>query len=124
VLARGIHRRLFEGIYTWAGKYRTVEIAKGRTVFAPVRALKGYADRDILPVFAEKARGSLDAAGFYTALAECWGELNFLHPFREGNGRATQIFVAALAPRHGQTINWSLVDRSVEISAAQAAAEQ
>jgi cell filamentation protein len=57
-------------------------------------------------------------------LAECWGELNFLHPFREGNGRTTQIFVMAWAHRHGRTINWSRVDRRDEIRAAVAASNK
>ena len=59
---------------------------------------------------------------FAAALAKCWGELNFLHPFREGNGRSTQIFVAALTKRHGREIDWAKVGYADEIAAAKAAA--
>jgi cell filamentation protein len=122
---RGIHRTLFRDVYSWAGKLRTVELAKGGTVFAPMRLLNGYADQQILPKFCSNALAAgTDDYVFVNALAECWGELNFLHPFRDGNGRATQIFVMALAHRHHRTIDWSRVDRAVEITAAKAAAKK
>jgi cell filamentation protein len=122
---RGIHRVLFRNLYTWAGKLRTVEMQKGSTGFAPARSLAGYADREILPMFRARALAASDDDDLFAiALAECWGELNFLHPFREGNGRATQIFVTALAHRHNRTIVWSHVDRAEEIAAAQAAARK
>lgn len=121
----GVHRILFGDIYAWAGNLRTVELAKGSSSFAPMRALNGYADREILPAFRDRARDAgTDELLFTAALAECWGELNFLHPFREGNGRSTQIFVGALAHRHGRGIDWSRVDRTEEIVAAIAAGNQ
>lgn len=119
---RGIHRILFANIYDWAGKLRTVEMSKGTSVFAPVMALRGYADREILPKFKTAARQAGDDDNlFIAALAECWGELNFLHPFREGNGRSTQIFIAALAHRSGRQIEWSRIDKAMEIASAIAA---
>ena len=122
---RGIHRILFRNVYSGAGKLRTVELSKGGTAFAPVRAPSGYADRHILPAFRVTATDAgSDDRKFAAALAECWGELNFLHPFREGNGRATQFFVMALAQWHGRTIDWRKVDRAAEIAAAQAAANK
>ena len=119
---RGIHRILFQNIYRWAGRLRTVELSKSGNMFAPVRALSGYADRHVLPHFQTRARAAAaDNIQFAEALAECWGELNFLHPFREGNGRATQLFVTLLARQHSRHIEWSKVDRQQEIAAAVAA---
>jgi cell filamentation protein len=118
---RHIHKLLFGHLYQWAGHYRTVEISKGASVFAPPHALPGWADKKILPAFhtAAQAAGP-DRDKFTTALAECWAELNFLHPYREGNGRATQLFVTALARRYGHSIDWQSIDRQSEITAAQA----
>ena len=121
---RGIHRVLFQDVFVWAGVHRTIDISKGGEPFAPVRALYDYADRHILPVFWRKSAAAGDDQAFATALAECWGELNAFHPFREGNGRATQIFVQALARRHGRDIDWSKVSREEEIAAAKASFRQ
>lgn len=113
-----IHRELFGDLYPWAGKMRTVDIYKGDSTFAPAPALKGHADKVVLPRYRTQAAaaGSNDRA-FAVCLAECWGELNFLHPFREGNGRATQIFVTALARRYGRSIDWCAVGYEEEIAA-------
>jgi cell filamentation protein len=120
---RGIHRILFRDVYTWAGNFRTVPLAKAGTAFAPVRTVHGrYADRTILPAFRQAAkRAGNDDSRFAAALAEAWGELNFLHPFREGNGRSTQIFVLALAHHRGRRLDLAKIGRSAEIAAAKQA---
>lgn len=122
---RGVHRRLFQDVYPWAGKYRTVSLAKGTTAFAPLRVVaSGYADKQIFPAFRQAVRaGQGVKERVIDALAECWGELNYLHPFREGNGRSTQIIVAELARRNGWAIDWRSVDQQEEIAAARAATE-
>lgn len=117
---RGIHKRLFGDVYDWAGKFRMVDIAKGASSFAPWIALNGWADKNVLPAF----RAAADAAGdddtaFSLAVARLWGELNHLHPFREGNGRATQVFVVAMMRRYGRSLDFSRVSRDGETGAAQ-----
>ncbi len=52
------------------------------------------------------------------ALDQCWGQLNELHPFREGNGRTTQLFITALARRYERDIDWSRIDPLAERNAA------
>ncbi|WP_072387085.1 Fic family protein [Hyphomicrobium sp. CS1BSMeth3] len=122
---RGIHRRLFGDVYAWAGRYRTTELRKGQDAFAPRRAIAGYADASILPMFrAAAATTENDRTRFISALARCWAELNYLHPFREGNGRATHILVNALAHRHGVDIHWPSIPRDEEIAAAKAGNRQ
>lgn len=117
-----IHHILFKDVYEWAGETRRVALAKGKTVFAPVRALHGYADREILPRFRQAAeQAGDDNVQFSGALSEVWGELNALHPFREGNGRATQLFVTAMAHRYDRDIDWRKVSRADELAAAEAA---
>ena len=118
---RGIHRRLFGDVYSWAGKFRTVNLAKGTTVFAPPHVLHSWADQEVLPAFTLSAVASTDRRQFAAALAACWGELNFLHPFREGNGRSTQLMVTALGRRYGHSVDWRRVGYEEEIAAAKAA---
>lgn len=118
---RQIHSILFRKVYDWAGEVRTVPLAKGNSVFAPVRALHGYADREIFPKFKAAAeQAGADEAKFAAALSECWSELNALHAFREGNGRATMILVNALAHRYGRAVDWRKVSREEELAAAEA----
>jgi len=118
---RAIHHILFRDVYDWAGEVRTVPLAKGNSVFAPVRALHGYADREIFPKFKAAAeQAGADDAKFTAALSECWSELNALHAFREGNGRATMILVNALAHRYGRAVDWRKVSREEELAAAEA----
>lgn len=116
-----IHHILFKDVYEWAGETRKVALAKGKTVFAPVRALHGYADREILPRFRQAAEQAGDDVQLSDALSEAWGELNALHPFREGNGRTTQVFVTALAHRYDRDIDWRKISRTDELAAAEAA---
>jgi cell filamentation protein len=119
-----IHNILFGAVYDWAGNFRTVYLRKveGGPQFAAPDRLEGEMKRRILPSFNRLARrAGADDRVFADALAKCWGELNELHPFREGNGRATQIFVTALAHRYGRDIDWGKVGREEEITAARAA---
>ena len=92
-----IHRRIFEDIYEWAGEFRTVEISKGipfcycANIRAQLDSLLGdLRDEDCL-------RDIADRDTYVSRLAYYLGELNAIHPFREGNGRAQRKFVQQLA---------------------------
>lgn len=87
---RAIHRHLFQDVYDWAGELRTVEISKGGSQFQFVRFMEvGMADVHRRLVEAEFLRG-LEPDAFARAAAEIIGDINYVHPFREGNGR-TQL---------------------------------
>lgn len=119
-----VHHILFNKVYDWAGEVRRVSLAKDNSVFAPVRAMHGYADREILPKFQEAAKeAGDDKLKFAGALSECWGELNVWHPFVEGNARVIAVFVNALAHRYGRDIDWRKVSPEEEKSAAEGAME-
>jgi cell filamentation protein len=120
-----VHRLLLGEIYGWAGKFRTVGLSKGKTEFAPPAALRGWADKHVFPLFKQEAKAAGgDLERFALALAKCWGELNFLHPFREGNGRCTHIIVRELAARHGWVLYLERIEHETEVAAAKASVEK
>ncbi len=96
-----IHKALFEDIYDFAGKIRTVNIAKGNFRFAPL-------------MYLEPALKSIDnmPQSTYDEIVEKYVEMNIAHPFREGNGRATRIWLDCIFKKElGKVVDWSLVDK-------------
>lgn len=106
---RAIHRYLFGDLYEWAGQLRTVDISKNGHMFAHHAHIASAAE----PIF-ERLRGErrlegLDANAFSSRAAYYCGEINALHPFREGNGRAQREFVSHLALLNGYYIAWKRI---------------
>ncbi len=98
---QNIHRFLFADIYDFAGQVRTVNLAKGNFRFAPVIYLKeALANVEKMP------------QDTFDAIVEKYVEMNIAHPFREGNGRSTRIWLDRMlkAALH-QVVDWSLVDK-------------
>ncbi len=97
-----IHRYLFEDIYEFAGQMRTVNIAKGNFRFAPVMYLKAALDSiDDMP------------QSTFDEIIEKYVEINVAHPFREGNGRSTRIWLDCILKKElHQVVDWSCVDKS------------
>lgn len=100
-----IHRHLFQDVYPWAGRYRTVRMAKDQSPFcypehiAPeMRALFGR-------LTAADRLSGLDAAAFAEKAAEFLTYLNAIHPFREGNGRTQLTFMTLLAAHAGHPVD-------------------
>lgn len=104
-----IHAYLFGDIYDFAGKIRDVNIAKGNFRFAPVMYLPASLDHiDAMP------QGSFDA------IIEKYVEMNIAHPFREGNGRATRIWLDLILKKElTQVVDWNKVDKDDYLSAMQ-----
>ena len=96
-----IHEYLFSDIYDFAGKIRTVNLAKGGFRFAPVLYL-----RDALEKISRMPQNTFDE------IIEKYVEMNVAHPFREGNGRSTRIWLDAILKKElGKVIDWSRVDK-------------
>jgi cell filamentation protein len=96
-----IHAHLFSDIYGFAGKVRTVNIAKGNFRFAPLMYLNAALES------IEKMPQST-----FDEIIEKYVEMNVAHPFREGNGRATRIWLDhILKTEIGMVVDWSLVDK-------------
>ncbi|MFE9923151.1 Fic/DOC family protein [Streptomyces sp. NPDC005774] len=84
---QAFHAAIFGNLYSWAGELRTVNIAK-RTPFCPARNLVSYAGEVFGRLASSGQLRGLPRREFVIRLAELYGDMNVLHPFREGNGRA------------------------------------
>ena len=97
-----IHKYLFEDIYEFSGQIRTVNIAKGNFRFAPVMYL-----RPALESIDRMPQSTFDE------IIEKYVEMNVAHPFREGNGRSTRIWLDSILKKElHQVVDWSRVDKS------------
>ena len=96
-----IHKYLFEDIYDFAGELRTVNIAKGNFRFAPLMYLQAALDNiDKMP------------QSNFDEIIEKYVEMNIAHPFREGNGRSTRIWLDHILKNEiGKVVDWSKVDK-------------
>ena len=98
---QAIHKYLFEDIYDFAGELRTVNIAKGNFRFAPL-------------LYLQAALESIDkmTQASFDEIIEKYVEMNIAHPFREGNGRSTRIWLDHILKNEiGKVIDWSKVDK-------------
>ena len=96
-----IHKYLFEDIYDFAGEIRTVNMAKGNFRFAPL-------------IYLQAALGNIDKMpqSNFDEIVEKYVEMNIAHPFREGNGRSTRIWLDHILKNEiGKVIDWSKVDK-------------
>lgn len=98
---RAIHKYLFEDIYDFAGELRTVNIAKGNFRFAPLMYLQAALENiDKMP------------QSNFDEIVEKYVEMNIAHPFREGNGRSTRIWLDHIFKNEiGKVVDWSKVDK-------------
>ena len=102
-----IHRALFEDIYDFAGKLRTVNLAKGNFRFIPVMYLK-----QALDTIEKKKKKTFEQ------IVEKYVEMNIAHPFREGNGRSMRLWLdGILSQELGMVTDWSLVDKNDYLAA-------
>ena len=114
-----IHRRIFGDIYDWAGQIRTVGIAKGNLFCLP-QHIETSAAEIFRALRSENCLRDLDREAFIARLAYYLGEVNAVHPFREGNGRTQRAFFEQLSRDAGYTLAWQHLDaaRNIEASAA------
>jgi cell filamentation protein len=99
-----LHHHLFQDVFVWAGKIRTVRIAKAGSAFC----YPDHIDREMRALFDALARDDclrgLDGSSFAVRSAHCLAELNAIHPFREGNGRTQLTFLVLLAEHSGHPL--------------------
>ena len=106
-----IHKFLFQDVYDWAGEVRKVEIAKGGRQFLPMHSFNeafAYIDGLLSEL---KALQKSDKKKIAEKLAIILDNINFLHPFREGNGRTQREFIRLLALQKGYKLNLNPIDK-------------
>jgi cell filamentation protein len=107
-----IHRRIFEKVYPWVGELRQVNIARAASFsFAMVQFMQGNLDKTFSGLAAENHLKGLEADRFSGRAGHYLGELNTLHPFREGNGRTQREFIRELAAEARPRMNWNRVSQ-------------
>ena len=115
---KAIHRHLFQDVYAWAGEIRTVEIAKGESRFQPRRFIAaGMADVHRRIVAAGYFRG-VGPDCFAEGAGPVMGDVNHVHPFREGNGRAQLQYLKQLAAGAGHAIDLTRIDPAAWLDAS------
>lgn len=118
-----VHRHLFQDIYEWAGQTRTVEMSREASQFLPPNRFRLAAGH----IFETLRRGPLltghrvDDDEFINSAAGLLDEINYMHPFREGNGRAQRAFLDQVATVSGRKLSWRNAPQS-ENNAASAEA--
>ena len=102
-----IHHYIFQDVFDFAGKIRTVNLSKGNFRFAPVRFLESN-----LEIIEKMPESNFDS------IIEKYVEMNIAHPFREGNGRATRIWLdLILKSNMSMCIDWGKIDKEEYLSA-------
>ena len=110
-----LHYQLFQDIYAWAGQLRTVDISKGATRFCHCQRIQPEAGKLMALIPALDQINDKDAMA--DAMADLYCELNMLHPFRDGNGRAQRFFFEEMAFLLGYEITWPPISQQEWVNA-------
>ncbi len=107
---RALHRHLFQDVYPWAGEDRTVQTWKGGNRFCVPTFIDAQMTRLFATLGSEPFLPGADVDAFIAAVADFLGDLNHIHPFREGNGRTQLYFVRLLGQRAGHPFRSEAVE--------------
>ena len=108
---KAIHQHIFQDVYLWAGEFRTVNISKGGHLFGVAAFVEPALHEVLCKLPGERHLEGLAPRAFSTRAGYYIGEINAIHPFRDGNGRAQREFIRELAAQAGFVIDWSRVSR-------------
>jgi len=116
---RKVHRYLFQDVFPWAGELRVVGLAKvGGAPFAPPMHIASALSEALDKLKNEDFLRGLDRVRFAQRSAYYLGEINAIHPFREGNGRTQREFIRQLALNAGHTLSWAGFSQEENIAAS------
>ncbi len=110
---KSLHRYVFSDIYEWAGEIRKVNISKKGTNFCPAEKIEENGLRIFNNLHKSNFLKALDGDEFIDKFVELYCELNYLHPFREGNGRIQRLFLAMLLKHNGKKIDFTKIDEDL-----------
>lgn len=112
---KSIHRGLFENVYPWAGDFRTINMSKGNSIFASISVLKTEGEKAFsrfnrsIQTITQNRDGKISEHSFVAKTAALLGDLNALHPFRDGNGRSQRLLIQCAAMSLGFSIAWDRI---------------
>ena len=109
-LYRALHHHLFQDVYDWAGKPRTIRIGKGGNWFCFPENIDGEMTKLFAGLAADKYFADISKEEFAKKAAHFLAELNAIHPFREGNGRTQLSFLAIIAEKAGHPLDFDKLD--------------
>lgn len=112
-----IHRHLFQDVYPWAGRIRTMRISKGGSTFCYPEHIRSSLERLFRGLRADRFHEATSAPVFATRAADFLAELNAIHPFREGNGRTQLSFLSVMAARAGHSLDLERLDPEAMLAA-------
>lgn len=107
---KSIHKFIFEDLYDWAGKIRTVNMSKKGTCFVEVSRIEETANACFKRLKEQDYFKNLDKDSFVNKMTDFYCITNNLHPFREGNGRTQRVFLSQLAFEAGYEIDFASAD--------------
>ena len=114
-----IHRRLFQDVSSHAGVIRDYDLSKDGFGFADQSTMDYILDKELPERLATLDKNVNDLGRYQRGMAELHDSLDEAHPFREGNGRATRVFMSQVAERHGYTLDFNHLDQSRWVKACQ-----
>ena len=114
---RAVHRHIFQDVYRWAGRYRTVRTSKDGNPFCFPEHIPAQMNTLFAGLHDKGGLAPESAERFIAIAAEFLGELNAIHPFREGNGRAQLTFMHLLGFRAGYSLDFAQVRRETFLPA-------
>jgi cell filamentation protein len=107
---RSIHCHLFQDVYRWAGRFRTVRTHKGASTFCYPKHIADQMKQLFADLKGAEFHSGSSANSFASQAAHFLATLNAIHPFREGNGRAQNAFLGVLAARAGHALDFAQMD--------------
>lgn len=111
---QAIHRHLFQDVYAWAGQLRDVGMSKGKSLsFEKPENFQVISDTVHERLKQANYFQGRDRKGFVEGLSAFYADMNRLHPFREGNGRATRVLLSALAERAGYVLDQRRIENDL-----------
>lgn len=114
---QAIHKSIFQDLYPWAGEIRTVDIAKSN-LFCKVQFLHLQAQEIFDKLKKDQYLDGMPRNLFVQKLSYYFSEINALHPFREGNGRAQREFIRQLALRQGYVLHFAVISEEEMLEAS------